>query len=165
MSYMHTHTNGHSFTLGCHYSSMDSSAPSILPPWFRVPSTPSMVSSLIAKFLLHLSLHCEKNEKVNKRRPGLTHSCTILSAFYLPTFLPTNLPTYLHTYLPTYLLSCNRNYQFIWRIFVNAKLKRGDCLLTSNMNWPCTICSASTFCHGKNWLLTSNVNWHWTIMH
>ena len=32
--------------VGCHHSSVDSSAPSILPPQVRVPSTPSMLSSI-----------------------------------------------------------------------------------------------------------------------
>ena len=38
---------------------MDSSAPSILPPWVRVPSTTSTL-------LPNLSLHCEKNESKQK---------------------------------------------------------------------------------------------------
>ena len=49
---------------------MDSSAPNILPPRVRVPSTPSMLLSFIVKFVLYLS--CEKNE-INKKRPGLAH--------------------------------------------------------------------------------------------
>ena len=46
------------------YSSADPSAPTILPPQARVLSTPSMLLSFIAKFVLYLS--CEKNE--NKQR-------------------------------------------------------------------------------------------------
>ena len=54
----------------CCHSSVDSSAPTILPPRVRVPSTPSMLLSFIVKFVLYLS--CEKNE-INKKRPGLAH--------------------------------------------------------------------------------------------
>ena len=56
--------------LGCRHSSVDSSAPTILPHQVQVPSTPSMLLSLIVKFVLSLS--CEKNE-INKKRPDLTH--------------------------------------------------------------------------------------------
>ena len=42
------------------HCSVDSSAPTILPPWVTVPSTPSMLLSYIVKFVLYLS--CEKNE-------------------------------------------------------------------------------------------------------
>ena len=54
--------------LGCNHSSVDSSAPTILPPSVWVPSTPSMLLSFMVKFVLYLS--CEKNE-INKKRPGL----------------------------------------------------------------------------------------------
>ena len=43
----------------CRHSSVDSSAPTILPPQVRVPSTPSMLFSLI---VFVLSLSCEKNK-------------------------------------------------------------------------------------------------------
>ena len=56
--------------LGCRHSSVNSSAPTILPPRVRVPSTPSMLLSFIVTFVLYLS--CEKNE-INKKRPGLAH--------------------------------------------------------------------------------------------
>ena len=49
---------------GCHHSSVDSSAPTILPPWVRVPSTPYMFLSFIVKFVLYLSY--EKNENKQK---------------------------------------------------------------------------------------------------
>ena len=53
--------------LGCRHSSVDSSAPSIMPPRVRLPSTPSMLLSFIVKFVLYLSLLCEKNENKPKR--------------------------------------------------------------------------------------------------
>ena len=56
--------------MGCRHSSVDSSAPTILPPWVRFPSTPTMLLSFIVKFVLYLS--CENNE-INKKRPGLAH--------------------------------------------------------------------------------------------
>ena len=52
--------------LVCHHSSVDSSVPSILPPWVRLPSTPSMLLSFMVKFVLYLSLQCEKRTKINK---------------------------------------------------------------------------------------------------
>ena len=48
------------FLLGCRHSSVDLSAPTILPTRVRVPSTPSTLLSFIVKFMLYLS--CEKNE-------------------------------------------------------------------------------------------------------
>ena len=51
------------------HSSVDSSAPTILPPRVQVPSTPSM--------LFHLQYLCYifhgKRMKLNKKRPGLAH--------------------------------------------------------------------------------------------
>ena len=44
--------------------SVDSSAPTIISPWVRVPSTPSMLLSLTVKILLYLP--CEMNEKKQK---------------------------------------------------------------------------------------------------
>ena len=55
-------------TEGCCHSSVESPAPTILPPRVWVPSTPSMLLSFIVKFVRYLS--CEKNE-INKNRPGL----------------------------------------------------------------------------------------------
>ena len=46
------------------HSSVDSSAPTILPPQVRVPSTRSMILSLTVKFVLYLSR--EKNENKQK---------------------------------------------------------------------------------------------------
>ena len=59
--------------MGCRHSSVDSSALSILPPQVRLPSTPSTLLSFIVKFVLFLSLQCEKRTKVTKKRPGLAH--------------------------------------------------------------------------------------------
>ena len=42
------------------HSSVDSSAPTVLLPQVRVPSTPSTLVSFIVKFVLNVS--CEKNE-------------------------------------------------------------------------------------------------------
>ena len=53
--------------LGCRHSSVDSNAPSIMPPRVQLSSTPSMLLSFIVKFLLYLSLRCEKNENKPKR--------------------------------------------------------------------------------------------------
>ena len=47
-----------------YYSSVDSSTPTILPPWVRIPCTPSTLLSSIVKFVLYLS--CEKNENKQK---------------------------------------------------------------------------------------------------
>ena len=47
---------------GCHHSSVDSSALFILLPLVWLPNTPSMLVSFIVKFVLYLSLYCEKNE-------------------------------------------------------------------------------------------------------
>ena len=46
---------------GCRHSSVESSAPTILPPRVRVPSMPSTLFHL---FVLYLS--CEKNENKQK---------------------------------------------------------------------------------------------------
>ena len=46
---------------------MDSSAPSILPPQVRAPSTPSTLLSIYIDLC-----HVEKT-KINKKRPGLSH--------------------------------------------------------------------------------------------
>ena len=48
---------------GCHHSSVDSSAPTLMPSWVGVPSTPSTLFSFII-FVLYLS--CEKNENKQK---------------------------------------------------------------------------------------------------
>ena len=48
---------------GCRHSSVDSPAPTIMPPRVRVPSTPSMLLSFIV-FVVYLS--CEKNENKQK---------------------------------------------------------------------------------------------------
>ena len=47
--------------MGCRHSSVESSAPTILPPRVRVPSMPSTLFHL---FVLYLS--CEKNENKQK---------------------------------------------------------------------------------------------------
>ena len=52
---------------------MDSSAPSILLSRVQLPSTPSMLLSIIVKFVLYLSMQCEKRTKINKKRPSLAH--------------------------------------------------------------------------------------------
>ena len=51
------------YFLGCRHSSVDLSAPTILPPRVQIPSTPSMLLSFIV-FVLYLS--CEKNENKQK---------------------------------------------------------------------------------------------------
>ena len=53
---------------GCRHSSVDLSAPSILPPQVQVPSTPSMVFSIYIVQIVYLSfeLECEKNENKQK---------------------------------------------------------------------------------------------------
>ena len=43
------------------HSSVDSSTPTILPSWVRIPSTPSMLLSCRVKFVLYT--------KINKKRP------------------------------------------------------------------------------------------------
>ena len=49
--------------LGCRNSSVDSSAPSILPPQVQVLSTPSTLLSFIVNFVLYFLFYCEKNER------------------------------------------------------------------------------------------------------
>ena len=53
-----SHKRFHSF-----YSAVDSTAPTILPPWVRVPSTPSMLSSFIVQYVLYLSWEKNKNKQ------------------------------------------------------------------------------------------------------
>ena len=50
---------------GCRYSSMESSVPTILPHWVRVPNTPSTLLSFIVKFVLCLAW--ENYENKSKR--------------------------------------------------------------------------------------------------
>ena len=51
-------------------NSVDSSAPSIMPPWVRVPSTPST----LYHFKSNLCYIClVKRTKISKKRPGLAH--------------------------------------------------------------------------------------------
>ena len=57
-----------SVVLGCCHSSVDLSAPSILLPWVRLPSMSSMLFSFTVKFVLYLSMQCEKRTKINKKR-------------------------------------------------------------------------------------------------
>ena len=49
--------------LGCRHSLVDSSAPTILLPWVRVPSTPSTLLSFLV-FVVYLP--CENNENKQK---------------------------------------------------------------------------------------------------
>ena len=49
--------------MGCCKSSINYST---LQPWVRVPSTPSILLSFVLKFVLYLSLHCEKNKNKQK---------------------------------------------------------------------------------------------------
>ena len=59
-----------SVILGCRHSSVDLSAPSILPRWVRLPSMPSTLFSFMVKFFLYLSVQCEKRMKINKKEAG-----------------------------------------------------------------------------------------------
>ena len=68
--------------LGCRHSSVDSSAPSILLPRVRVPSTPSMLFSI---YICHLNWNV-KRMKINKKRPGLAH-------FFLKKHIPCEIKT------------------------------------------------------------------------
>ena len=57
------------WVLGSRHSSVVSSAPTILRPWVRIPSTPSMLFSICITYW-----NCnEKRTKINKKRPGLAH--------------------------------------------------------------------------------------------
>ena len=53
---------------GVPHCSVDSSAPSILPPWVWVPSTPSLLFWIYIVQIVNLSfeLECEKNENKQK---------------------------------------------------------------------------------------------------
>ena len=55
---------------GCRRSSVDYSAPTILPPWLRVPITPFTLLSFIVKFVLYFFV---KRTKINKKRRGFAH--------------------------------------------------------------------------------------------
>ena len=81
---------------GCRHSSVDSSAPSNLPPWVWVPSTPSMLFSIYNVQIVYLSfeLECEKKENKQKEAglclsqlfaPFLTEFPTVTSTLTLPT--------------------------------------------------------------------------------
>ena len=59
------------FCIGCRHISVDFSAPSILPPWVRVPSTPSMFFQFIS-FKLDIC-HLNWNVKKSKKRQGMAH--------------------------------------------------------------------------------------------
>ena len=50
--------------MGCRHSSVDSSAPTILPARVQVLSTPSTLLSFVVKFVLYLS--CENNGNIQK---------------------------------------------------------------------------------------------------
>ena len=70
-NYLYTdNTYKHPQYQGCRHSSVDSSAPSILPPWVQLPSMPSMLFSIIVKFVLYLSMRCERRTKINKKEAG-----------------------------------------------------------------------------------------------
>ena len=58
---------------GSRYSSVDSSAPSIMLPRVRVPSTPSTLFSIYIVQIVYLSfeLECEKNEKNKQKEAGI----------------------------------------------------------------------------------------------
>ena len=49
-----------------HKKTLKARKPSILPSLVRVPSTPFMLLPFLVKFVLYLSLHCEKNENKQK---------------------------------------------------------------------------------------------------
>ena len=57
--------------MGCRHSSVDSSAPSILLLRVQLPSMPSMLFSIIVKFVIYLSMQCEKRTNLNKKEAGL----------------------------------------------------------------------------------------------
>ena len=54
----------------CHHTSVDSSAPSNLLPRVQLRSMPSMLFSFIVKFVIYLSMRCEKRTKINKKEAG-----------------------------------------------------------------------------------------------
>ena len=62
----------HCFGSGCRYSSVDLSAPFIMPPRVRVPSTPSTIFQFILfkLYICHLNWNV-KRTKINKNWPGL----------------------------------------------------------------------------------------------
>ena len=59
------------------HGSVDSSVPIILPAQVWIQSTPSMPISIIAKFVLYLSWHCEKNTIKQKSRVWPTFKNTL----------------------------------------------------------------------------------------
>ena len=58
----------------CRYSSVDSSAPSIMLPRVQVPSTPSLLLSVCIVQIVYLSfeLECDKNQSKQKEA-GIAH--------------------------------------------------------------------------------------------
>ena len=65
--------------LWCRHSSVNLSAPTILLPCVRVPSTSSTLLSFMVKFVIYLS---RKRTKINKKRPGLVHKKYIKTKNY-----------------------------------------------------------------------------------
>ena len=65
---------------GCRHSSVDSSAPSILPPWVHVPSTPYTLFQFILfkLYICYLIWNVKRTKNKNIKRPGLTHLKKIL---------------------------------------------------------------------------------------
>ena len=53
---------------GFHHSSVDLSAPSILPPQVQVLSTPSMLVSIYIVQIVYLSFELEREKKENKQK-------------------------------------------------------------------------------------------------
>ena len=68
-TFMDSFTSVKNGNLGCHHSSVDLSAPTILLPRVRVPSTQSTIL-LFTVIVLYLSC---KRKKINKKRSGLAH--------------------------------------------------------------------------------------------
>ena len=59
--------------MGCRHSSVEQSAPTILPPRVRIPSKPSKLLFHLQSNLCYIC-HCiVKRTKINKKRPGLAH--------------------------------------------------------------------------------------------
>ena len=78
--------------VGCRHSSLDLSAPSILPPRVWVPTTPSTLFSIYIVQIVYLSieLECEKN-KDKQKEAGIGpffEKKTILFFLYMCFFLP-----------------------------------------------------------------------------
>ena len=94
---------------------MDLSLPSIQLPKVRLQSMPSTLFSFIVKFVLYLSMRCEKRMKINKKRPGwrifisiaFTCNCYIYGPHKIDSFFVVEIRLKQRFYYLAFKSSCN----------------------------------------------------------